>query len=136
MSQSTTIVQSPAPAPESSAGEPEHIVQFYDDDSALLDSLTDFVGAGLATSALCLVVATAEHRRGLEARLVAAGYRPDHAEASGRYVALDAAESVARILDDHGVPDPERFERVIGDVIQGPARAARSASSARWSGCS
>src|SRR5579859_847391 len=44
----------------------DHVVQFYETDEFLLDSLTGFASAGLATRDACIVLATEAHRIALE----------------------------------------------------------------------
>ncbi len=101
-----------------------HVVQFYDDDRSLLDSLTEFVRGGLATGEAAVIVATKEHRAGLEERLRASGQDLDDALATGRYTAVDAAETLGRFLVD-GRPDPGRFREVITPLLDRPGRGAR-----------
>ena len=102
----------------------EHFVQFYEADAPLLDSLTGFIGGGLAAGGAGIVVATPEHREGLEQRLRAAGIDLDAARAAQAYVSLDAADTLARIVVD-GVPDEGRFAEVIGRTVAGAARGGR-----------
>ena len=102
----------------------EHFVQFYEADVPLLDSLTGFIGGGLAAGGAGIVVATPEHREGLEQRLRAAGIDLDAARAAETYVSLDAADTLARIMVD-GVPDEGRFAEVIGGTVAGAARGGR-----------
>jgi signal transduction histidine kinase len=101
-------------------GEGEHFVQFYETDKFLLDSLGGFIGKGLAEGDACIVVATQAHRAGLDERLPSHGPDSDAARAGGRYVALDAAETLSKLMVD-GSPEPGRFAEVIGGII---ARAA------------
>ncbi len=63
----------------------EHFVQFYEADPPLLDALTGFIGGGLAAGGAGIVVATPEHREGLEQRLRAAGIDLDAARAAEAY---------------------------------------------------
>ena len=93
----------------------EHVVQFYQKDAFLLDALVDFMRAGLASGVAYILIATSAHREALEQRLRAK--QSDPSSAQGRYFALDAASTLAQILVD-GEPDPERFARVIGNVIE------------------
>ena len=106
------------------AEEFEHFVQFYEADPPLLDSLSGFIGGGLAAGDVGIVVATREHREGLEQRLRAAGLDLDAARAAGTYVALDAEDTLAQIVID-GVPDAGRFAEVIGGKIARTARDGR-----------
>jgi hypothetical protein len=84
----------------------EHFVQFYEADQPLSDSLASFIGDGLAAGEAGIVVATPEHRADLERRLRATGIDLDAARAAGAYVALDADETLSRIMVD-GMPDPQ-----------------------------
>ncbi len=99
----------------------EHFVQFYESDAFLLERLSDFVGMGLQSGGVCLVVATQAHRDGLEARLRARGLNLAAARTNKTYVALDADETLAQFMVNEQ-PDPERFNAVVGALI---ARAAR-----------
>ncbi len=99
----------------------EHFVQFYEADQPLFDSLASFIGGGLTAGEPGIVVATPEHRAELERRLRATGIDLDAARAAGAYVALDADETLSRIMVD-GMPDPQRFAEVIGGEL---TRAAR-----------
>src|SRR5438093_12006648 len=82
----------------------EHFVQFYDDDSYLLDSITRFIGTTLGTGGAGLVIATKLHRQALAERLRARGVDVTAVREQGRYLALDAAESLPRSIVDGG-PD-------------------------------
>lgn len=102
------------PDPPASA----HQVQFYESDAFLLDMLTQFIGAGLGAGTPCIVLATSGHREALEQRLRENGLDLDRARAQGRYVALDAAETLARFMGED-LPDEERFVQIVSDVIAG-----------------
>jgi signal transduction histidine kinase/CheY-like chemotaxis protein len=94
----------------------EHFVQFYEADEFLLDSLSGFIGAGLAADEACIVVATAAHREALDARLRATGLDTAAARARGQYVALDASETLSQFMSE-GQPDAARFAEVVGAII-------------------
>jgi signal transduction histidine kinase len=102
-----------------------HSVQFYADDGLLLDGLARFVGAALVVGDAAIVIATAAHRQGLARRLAARGLDLDRAAAGGRYVALDAAETLATFMVDDW-PDAERFAARIGGVVRQATSAASS----------
>lgn len=111
----------------SEMNESDHFVQFYETDVFLLDSISGFIGAGLEAGEACIVVATEAHREGLENLLQARGLNVDAARASGQYVSLDAAETLAKFMFD-GQPEPNRFSEVIGSII---ARAVQNRSRVR-----
>ncbi len=100
-----------------------HDVQFYADDNFLLDSLVSFVGESLKRRGAAIVVATKAHRDGLSQRLEASGIPLDAAIQQGRYVALDAAQTMAAFIRD-GMPDKALFTRVVGDAVAWAAGAA------------
>jgi signal transduction histidine kinase len=61
-------------------------------------------------------VATPAHRTLIQARLETVGIDVQAAQAQGRYVALDAAETLSQFMLN-GAPDADRFNDVIGGVI-------------------
>ncbi|MCA1816918.1 MAG: MEDS domain-containing protein [Acidobacteria bacterium] len=109
------------------AREGEHFVQFYEDESCLLESLVGFFGEGLEAGDSCVVVSSGGRRGALEERLRASGYDVDAAEARGRYVALDAEETLAAFTVNDSL-EARRFEQVIGGVV---ARAAAAGGRVR-----
>jgi len=114
-----------APMPASYSHEPHaHVVQFYSEDRFLLDELCNFIGAALSAGSSAVVIATKGHEDSLSRRLKGQGLDLAKAAAAGRYVALDAAETLARLMVG-GLPDPGRFAEIIGGVM---ARAASAAA--------
>lgn len=101
-----------------------HSVQFYEDHAVFLDRLAEFAGSALGTGGACVVIATEEHRRGLAERLKACFIDLQQAARTGRYIALDAAETLAGFMVA-GRPDRERFQRAIEPVLL-RAKAAAS----------
>ena len=108
------------------SGGPAHSVQFYLDDAFLLEGLSRYAGGALGTGDSAIVIATAAHRDALRERLVDRGLDLDRAAAAGRYVALDAAATLARFMR-RGRPDRPRFFEVVGGVIEKASAAALGA---------
>src|SRR5690349_6694112 len=75
----------------------KHFVQFYSDDKSLLGTLSRYIGSALGAGDAGVVIATEEHRRELAKRLAARGFDLDRSIAGGRYLALDAAETLDRV---------------------------------------
>ncbi len=100
----------------SEMGETDHFVQFYEADAFLLNSLGGFIGTGLNAGHGAIIVATKEHREGLEELLRGNGLDVATASASGLYVSLDAAETLSKFMVD-GSPEPRRFNEVIGSLV-------------------
>jgi signal transduction histidine kinase len=106
-------------APPASWGELEHrahVCQFYADDSFLLESLSRFMGTALGGGDAAIVIATPEHREGLASILKFRGLSTASALKSGRYVSLDAAETLSKFLVD-GWPDAALFSDLVGSLL-------------------
>jgi PAS domain S-box-containing protein len=88
----------------------------YSDDSFLLDVLSRFIGDALADGRAAVVIATASHRSQLEKSLAARGFAPCQAAAQGRYVTLDASETLARFMIN-GALDEKRFLATVSGVL-------------------
>src|ERR1700730_7670473 len=108
-----------------------HVVRFYSDDSVFLDTLHRSVEAVLKAGDAAIIIATEPHRDGLTSRLKAGGLDTSRAIEDGRYVSLDAAETLSRFMSG-GAPDPASFANVIGNHIM-QARNAAEGSGARVS---
>ena len=96
--------------------ESAHFVQFYETDEFLLNSLSSYIGTGLSTGEVVIVVATPAHRKGLEDHLHAHNLEVAAASTRGQYLQLDAAETLSKFIVD-GSPEPGRFTEVVGNVI-------------------
>jgi PAS domain S-box-containing protein len=95
----------------------DHVVQFYGDDSALIEALVRFVGSALRAGDAGIVIATEPHREELARRMQAEGINVDAAVAQGRYIVLDAAATLSAFMVD-GLPDPALFEEQIGKHVR------------------
>src|SRR5579863_925127 len=96
----TSSLNAAPPAHWSDYDHSAHVVQFYGEDGFLLDELSRFIGTALGAGEAAVVIATREHREGLAARLNAWGLDTTRAIAQGRYIALDAAETLAKIRSE------------------------------------
>jgi len=94
----------------------DHFVQFYEADGFLLNSLSGFIGSAINSGNPAIVIATKEHRDGLDQLLSANALDLVNAKASGRYVSLDAAETLSKFMVD-GSPDPGAFQKLLGGII-------------------
>jgi hypothetical protein len=94
-----------------------HFVQFYQSESSLLLPLTKFLSSGLAKGESCIVIATQAHVQSLAEQLQRRGVDVLAAQSSGQYIALDAAETLAKFMVS-GLPDRGRFFKIVGALIQ------------------
>lgn len=98
------------------AADEEHFVQFYEEDSALVQSVTDFFQHGLDRGAGAVVIATAAHLEQLDRELRARGIDTAGARARQQLLVLEASATLARIMH-HGAPQWSRFMEVVGAAI-------------------
>ena len=92
----------------------EHFVQFYESDTFLVNSISEFIGAGLGKGDRAIVIATREHREELENRLRANGLDLSALSARQQFIARDAAATLAEFMLD-GMPDPDLVIRTGGE---------------------
>jgi excisionase family DNA binding protein len=109
------VVQRTAAEQHPDAGT-EHFVQFYESDEFLLEAVAEYIGPSLRAGDAGFVVATDSHIARLEDVLSAQGLDLAAARASGRYVTLDAVDTLSRFMVDDE-PDPARFNEVIGQLL-------------------
>jgi DNA-binding NarL/FixJ family response regulator len=101
-----------------------HEVRFYSDDECFLDGFTQFIEAALNAGAAVIVVVTELHRDSLLLRLHAHGLDIGAAIDQGRYIPLDASESVSTFMVND-LPDPAKFLKITGDLIAEAAKAVK-----------
>jgi len=104
---------------------PRHTVEFYSDDGYLLENLSCAISSSLVAGDSAIVIATAEHRAGLAQLLFQRGFDLSTAIREGRYLPLDASETLAHFMVD-GSPDEAKFHELIGGIITRAQAAAQS----------
>jgi len=93
-----------------------HLVQLYSDEGMFLDVLCRFMGGAIAVGDGGVVIATKAHLDGLGARLRSRGFDTATAISQGRYVPVDAEDTLPRIMAN-GQVDETRFNEIIGDLL-------------------
>ncbi len=112
------------PQPQSIEVAHRHEAGFYSDDAGLLEGCTQYIGAALKAGNAAIVVATESHRSSLLPRLRAQGLDIGAAIEQGRYISLDAAETLsAFMINDQ--PDALRFLELFGNLSATAAKAAK-----------
>ncbi|MGA3150876.1 MAG: MEDS domain-containing protein [Streptosporangiaceae bacterium] len=102
----------------------DHAVLFYRDDAELAGQVSAYLLEAIRDGGAAVVIATPDHRRAFEEQLVQAGADIAAAWASGRYLALDAAETMRRcVVADW--PDAASFWLAISPLIRQAARDGR-----------
>ncbi|HKV53625.1 MAG TPA: MEDS domain-containing protein [Candidatus Binataceae bacterium] len=99
----------------------KHFVQFYENDPLLIESVAYVAAKALEAGDSTVLVATDSHLKAIEARLADSAGARSWLRESGRYVALDASETLSRIMVD-GWPDEVKFNEIVGGTIRGATR--------------
>jgi anti-sigma regulatory factor (Ser/Thr protein kinase) len=86
--------------------------------------VSQFVADSIRGNGTAVTVTTPEHRMAIECTLENLGLDVAAAAAAGSYVSLDAEAALSRFMDRVG-PDPARFRRVIGELIERAATGGR-----------
>ena len=94
-----------------------HVVQIYTDDDFLLECLTAFIGDALAAGESAISVLSPQHLDGLSHRLRARTIDVDAALKSNRYIEMDAAEGLAKLMASK-LPDRRSFISLVGSLIR------------------
>lgn len=102
--------------------ESEHVVQFYDSDAFLVESVCGFISSALAAGDGVLVCITDDHQQLIDTTLASRGIDLRLASERGQYVVLPTASTLAEIICD-GSPNSERFQEVVGKPISRLAQA-------------
>lgn len=90
----------------------DHLVEIYEAEDDFLGSLESYVHAGLEAGDSIILIATDDHLRRLEQRLVRQGVDVPAARRQGRYLVADAEETLAAFMVN-GWPDEDLFKSTV-----------------------
>jgi signal transduction histidine kinase len=102
----------------------EHLVQFYENSHYLIDGVGRYIGEGLSAGEAGVVIATPPHRGSLEKALTERGLDLREARQDGRFVSLDAGETLSRFWDG-GSFQKSLLQEVIGSALSRASQAGR-----------
>jgi hypothetical protein len=116
---------------------PEHIVQFYDAESELVECVASYLSTGFAAGERGVAIATHAHLVAIENRLTREGFDMANARHRGIYVPLNAADMLSKFMQN-GRPDAARFcERLTAAInpsgSKRPVRAFGEMVAILWS---
>ena len=94
----------------------EHFMQCFAEDDALVEAVGLYLHKTLASGKAGIIVATPAHVAGVENVLARQGLDCEELQRRGRYIPLDAAETLRRI-SVNGRPNRSLFYEVIGRLI-------------------
>jgi diguanylate cyclase (GGDEF)-like protein len=105
----------------------EHRVQFYDSDAFMAKTAYDYIERARRSGNGVIVIATREHLESLQAMRQSGPGTPWRGGAED-CIFLDARETLAAFMVD-GLPDPQRFDELVGALLHRVSRnGSRSVS--------
>ena len=93
-----------------------HAVQFYEQDSALIEALGRHIGTALESGDTAIVIATKAHRQALAEEFRLRKINASAAVKAGLFIQLDAAETLASFMIGGG-PDKQKFQETVGALV-------------------
>ncbi len=107
-----------------SAGAHDHLVEFYDTDAFLVDTVCELLLPALGNGDTVIVTATAAHEHKFAAALGNAGIDVAAAVGEGRYVVFDAEDLPSHLMVD-GSLEATRFCETLGAVMDRASQGGR-----------
>lgn len=95
----------------------DHVVQLYEDDDILIDTLSDFASNGFNAGDSLILIATELHIRVLNKRLEEKGYDIQELIGKDAYIPLDATDTLSKFMIN-GTPDEKSFLDTIVPVME------------------
>lgn len=93
-----------------------HLVQIYESDDVILASLEGFVISGLKNNESVIVIATSEHVKALNRRLILRGFDINELQKNNQYIPFDANEALAMFMKKDW-PDDALFMEFVKSVV-------------------
>jgi hypothetical protein len=94
----------------------DHLIQIYEEDEVMLDSLEGFVSSGFRAGDSVIIIATAEHLKSLEIRLRLHGFDLETLMCTDQYIPLHAEETLSKFMLE-GWPDEKLFMHLVKGLI-------------------
>ena len=106
-------------------GDGDHIVQFYEHDSELVEAVVPYLTAAARADEVAIVIATEAHRHAFEAELEGDGIDLAQARADGSFISLDAAGTMVAFMTGTQI-DHDAFHEVIDGLVRRAAESGRA----------
>lgn len=94
----------------------DHLVQVYDNEEVILDSLEGFVSSGFEANDSVIIIATEKHLTALNKRLRLNGFDLDNLQSTDQYIPLDAEDTLSKFMVN-GSPDAALFSQAISKIV-------------------
>jgi len=95
---------------------PQHVVQFYMDESDLICNISYLLEKVLQAGESSVIIATRSHLEMIESSLKSSSVDLELSRKEGRYFAADAEKVLPSLLSE-GLPSETKFEALVGKLI-------------------
>ncbi len=102
-----------------------HFVQFYERDEFLIETISHLTVETLSVGDTSVLIATNSHLTDIELRLVKHGFDLSLLRVTGRYIVLDADETLSRLMLNDW-PNTVRFNAIVGRIIRRAVQQKRN----------
>lgn len=103
----------------------KHLVQFYENDAIYLNTLEGFAGTGFLNNESVIIIATANHIKQLNDRLIKHGFNLNGMIKSGQYIPVDAQE-ILNLFMKNEMPNEDLFRKNITQLINKASKDKRA----------
>jgi hypothetical protein len=94
----------------------DHVVQVYENDETLINSLTKFVTGGIKMGDPSIIIATESHLHDLKNSIKNQGYDLESLQHLNLFIALKASEVLSKFMINDW-PDDLLFEKTVSEII-------------------
>jgi hypothetical protein len=94
-----------------------HMVQIYEDNKILMNTLVGFVSTGLVAGESVVIIATQAHLEGLSQRLISHGFNLQELIDKDIYIPIEAEYALSNFMVNNW-PDEHLFEKYIHEIIK------------------
>jgi hypothetical protein len=101
-----------------------HIVQIYENEQVILDSLEGFVTSGFEAGENVIIIATEEHINALNLRLIKNGHDVHELCSANQYVPLNAERTLSKFMRNDW-PEEGLFMATVREIVKGAASNGR-----------
>jgi MEDS: MEthanogen/methylotroph, DcmR Sensory domain len=105
----------------------DHVVQVYENDEILIETLSSFVTVGCKVGDACVIIATEAHLFALEEKIKYSGFDMDSLQKQNRIILLDASLTLSKFMVNDW-PDEQLFFTTVSAIVEsvGPQNKIRA----------
>ena len=94
----------------------DHLVQIYENDNVLMNTLEGFVGDGFIRDQCAIIIATPEHLQNLDERLARQGFNDEELKATSQFITATVEDALQAIMVNNKL-DKILFESFVAGLM-------------------